>query len=69
MLKQVATIYNKEREELYQKYRIFQLHKWEILRIVKQKMLAQKIENVERAKQLKLWIVHSRLRIIIDRIF
>ena len=43
MLKQVATIYNKEREEFYQKYRIFQLHKWEILRIVKQKMLAQKI--------------------------
>ena len=65
LLTKVAQLYKQEREEFYQKYRLFQLHKWEILRVVKQRMLAQKIENVKRAKQLKLWIAHARLRAII----
>ena len=67
MLKEVASLYNKEREEFYQKYRIFQLHKWEILRVVKQRMLAQKIENVKRAKQLKLIIAYATLRSALKR--
>lgn len=36
ILSKVANIYKQEQEEFYQKYRIFQLHKWEILKVCKQ---------------------------------
>lgn len=35
VLKQVAVIYKQEKSEFHQKYRLFQLHKWEILKIIK----------------------------------
>ena len=46
VLSRVAYLYQQEKEEFYQKYRVFQLHKWEILKFVKQKMLADKIKQV-----------------------
>lgn len=35
LLAKVATLYKKEKEEFYEKYRYFQLHKWEILKVIK----------------------------------
>lgn len=40
VLKKSADIYKHEKEELYMKFRLFQLHKWDILKTIKQKMLA-----------------------------
>ena len=36
LLANVGDVYRKEKEEFYQKYRYFQLHKWEILKCIKQ---------------------------------
>ena len=49
VLKQVANIYKQEKEEFHQKYRLFQLHKWEILKVIKARMLEQRIKDRERA--------------------
>ena len=65
----MATIYNKEREDFYQKYRIFQLHKWEILKVVKQRMLEEKIKEVQRARMVRAWIVHAAVRRTVQRVF
>ena len=46
VLKTVANIYKTEKDEFYQKYRYFQLHKWDILKVVKANMLEQKIKQV-----------------------
>ena len=46
LLSKVAVMYKAEKEEFLQKFRIFQLHKWEILKVVKAKMLDQKIKNL-----------------------
>ena len=35
VLAKVAEIYKKEKEEFYEKYRYFKLHKWKILKAVK----------------------------------
>ena len=40
LLTKVAHLYKQEKDEFYQKYRLFQLHKWEILKVVKAQMLA-----------------------------
>ena len=38
LLSKVAKMYKQEKERFYEKYRLFQLHKWEILRSVKEVM-------------------------------
>lgn len=62
LLTKVAQLYKQEREEFYQKYRLFQLHKWEILKVVKQRMLEEKIREVQRARMVRAWIVHAAVR-------
>ena len=48
LLSTVATLYKKEKEEFNQKYRHFQMHKWEILKSVKQNLLNQKMMVVHK---------------------
>lgn len=62
VLTKVAKVFQQEKSEFYQKYRIFQLHKWEILKVVKQQMLQKKLAEVKKANQLKHWIVLAHLR-------
>ena len=62
VLSKVATLYKAEKEEFSQKYRYFQLHKWEILRIVKARMLEQKLKIADLSRRLRLWIVKSKLQ-------
>ena len=65
VLSKVACIYKAEKEEFYQKYRYFQLHKWEILRVVKDRMLKQKLQVADLSRRLRLWIVHAKLQEIL----
>ena len=67
LLQKVAVLYKQEREEFYQKYRIFQLHKWEILKAVKAKMLEEKLKEVAKVRQMKKWIVMATLRHTLKR--
>ena len=57
LLTKVAQLYKQEREEFYQKYRLFQLHKWEILKVIKKRMMEQRMRDLERAKLLRAWII------------
>lgn len=66
VLKTVANAYKTEKEDFYQKYRVFQLHKWEILKCIKAKLLEQKIKEVEKANMLRKWINQATLRVIIN---
>ena len=69
LLVNVGDVYRKEREEFYQKYRYFQLHKWEILKLIKQEMLAQKVTDVQRSRMLAQWVLRERVHFIISRVF
>ena len=69
LLGKVANLYKQEKQEFYQKYRLFQLHKWEILRSVKESMLEHKIKQIQRQKQMRRWLVLMMLRHYIQRTF
>ena len=62
-------MYKQEKEQFYEKYRLFQLHKWEILRSVKEVMFQQKLQQVQRRKQMRRWLVMSKLRFYVQRTF
>ena len=59
LLTKVAHLYKQEKDEFYQKYRLFQLHKWEILKVVKAQMLAQKIKENAIRNHAKQWIIQA----------
>ena len=69
VLGKVATLYKNEKEVFFQKYRIFQLHKWEILKQVKQRMLEQKIKEVTFRQRLRQWMILMTQRDMIKRFF
>lgn len=56
VLKKVAELYKKEKEEFHQKYRLFQLHKWEILKVIKQNMIKTRLLELQKAKMVRALI-------------
>jgi SAM-dependent MidA family methyltransferase len=68
-LSQVAQLYQTEKEEFYQKYRIFQLHKWEILKAIKKNMLQKKIREMEKKRWVKTWIVLMHVKQVVQKAF
>lgn len=53
VLNKVAEVYQKEKEDFNAKYRYFQLHKWEILKAVKQTMFENKMIEVHRQRLIR----------------
>lgn len=65
----MATLYKKEREQFNEKYRYFQLHKWEILKGIKQNLLEQKLKEVEKRRMVRQWLTIMELRNRLVRTF